>query len=175
MKPWNQSETSPRLMTLIYLPRWHLLSLIKRIWLFLWYQTKARFDNKKLNIAWETLNVNWKKYLEEAHFSVKPHNSITNEEFVSQKTHLAFLHYYHNDLMELRHALAKKVRETPFFKQRCHLSGLVKYWGSLPGTTTKGKVKLYIKITPGLFFGHSEKNSSVHKKWLRSKHRWLSV
>ena len=38
---------------------------------------------------------NEKKYFEEAHFSVKPHNSITNEEFVSQKTHLAFPHYYH--------------------------------------------------------------------------------
>ena len=31
-----------------------------------------------------------KKYFEEAHFSVKPHNSITNEEFVSQKTDLVF-------------------------------------------------------------------------------------
>ena len=107
-------------------------------------KSKYKFDNEKLNIAWKTLNVKWKKHFEEARFSVKPHNSITNEEFVSQKTHLVFFLTTTTWPHGLRHALAKKDRGTPSFKQRCHLSNLVKYWGSLPGTTTKGKVKLYI-------------------------------
>ena len=39
---------------------------------------------------------NEKKYFEEAHFSVKPHNSITNEEFYGPKDSFGFFsHYYH--------------------------------------------------------------------------------
>ena len=129
MKPWNQSETSPRLMTLIYLPRWHLLGLIKRIWLFLWYQTKARFDNKKLNIAWETLNVNWKKYLEEAHFSVKPHNSITNKEFVSQKTRLVFSSLLPHDLMDWDMLLLKRMAGYPALSR----GAVCQVWSSIGG------------------------------------------
>ena len=105
---------------------------------------KSKYNNK-IEYCMKDIKCQMKKkYFEEAHFSVKPHNSITNEEFVSQKTHLVFFLTTTTWPHGLRHALAKKDRGTPSFKQRCHLSNLVKYWGSLPGTTTKGKVKLYI-------------------------------